>query len=63
MMLCWWNMHCSVIYFPAFCFYQDEQRLLEAIAGVLHVCDISFAPNEEGSVITNPHKVQLGTLL
>ena len=56
-------MHCSVIYFPACCFYQDEQRLLEAIAGVLHVCDISFAPNEEGSVITNPHKVQLGTLL
>ena len=44
-------------------FYQDEQRLLEAIAGVLHVCDISFAPDEEGSVITNPHKVQLGTLV
>ena len=44
-------------------FYQDEQRLLEAISGVLHVCDISFAPDEEGSVITNPHKVQIGTLV
>ena len=59
-------MHCSVtnllpgLFF--FLFFQDEQRLLEAIAGVLHVCDISFAPDEEGSVITNPHKVQLGTV-
>ena len=57
-------MHCSVTNLPpCMLFYQDEQRLLEAISGVLHVCDISFAPDEEGSVITNPHEVQIGTLV
>ena len=30
------------------------------MAGVLHICDVSFSPNGEGSVIINPHKVELG---
>jgi len=37
----------------------DEQSLLQAMAGVLHICDVSFSPNGEGSVIINPHKVEL----
>ena len=34
--------------------------MLQTLAAVLHTCDICFAPEDEGSRVTNPEKVELG---
>ena len=37
---------------------QDQQSILFCLAAVLHICDISFASDDEGSLVANPDKVE-----
>ena len=37
---------------------QDQQSILYCLASVLHICDVSFASEDEGSAVSNPDKVE-----
>ncbi len=38
-------------------YIKDERDIIQALAAVLHICDITFEPKDEGCEISNPSKV------
>ena len=33
---------------------QEENRLLQTLAAIIHICDVTFDPNDEGCRLSNP---------
>lgn len=44
---------------PSLISKQDQESLLHCLASVLHICDVCFVKDEEGSSISNLNKVEV----